>query len=150
VALHFFDDFGLNVAVRQSQLRQSVQGADALNSPLYGCPVYVNGACQGGQQIKFDNNIRPIDGTNVVPRMSTGAEISVLLPIVRAPFRIYYAYNPLRLLEQIRGQNLITRGMFPAGSAGDFSFAQSQQLYGSLYQLREPRKTFRFAVSTTF
>jgi outer membrane protein insertion porin family len=112
--------------------------------------VYVNGACQGGQQIKFDNNIRPIDGTNVVPRMSTGAEISVLLPIVRAPFRIYYAYNPLRLLEQIRGQNLITRGMFPAGSAGDFSFAQSQQLYGSLYQLREPRKTFRFAVSTTF
>jgi outer membrane protein insertion porin family len=150
VALHFFDDFGLNVAVRQSQLRQSVQGADALNSPLYGCPVYVNGACQGGQMIMFDNNIRPIDGTNVVPRMSTGAEISVLLPIVRAPFRIYYAYNPLRLLEQIRGQNLITRGMFPAGSAGDFSFAQSQELYGSLYQLREPRKTFRLAVSTTF
>jgi outer membrane protein insertion porin family len=40
--------------------------------------------------------------------------------------------------------------MFPAGGAGDFSYAQSQQFYGSLYQLREPRKTFRLAVSTTF
>ena len=85
-----------------------------------------------------------------MPRMSTGAEISVLLPIVRAPFRIYYAYNPLRLLQQFRGENLITRDMFPAGGAGDYSYAQSQQLYGSLYQLREPRKTFRLAVSTTF
>jgi outer membrane protein insertion porin family len=150
VSFKFFDDFGMTVAALQSQLKQSVEGADTLNSPLYGCPVYVNGACQGGQQIKFDNFIRPIAGTNTVPRMSTGAEISVLLPIVRAPFRIYYAYNPLRLLEQFRGQNLITRSMFPAGSAGDFSFAQSQELFGSLYQLREPRKTFRFAVSTTF
>ena len=150
VAFKFFDDFGMTVASRQSQLRQSVLGIDSLNAPLYGCPVYVNGSCQGGRKVQFDNLIRPIDGTNVVPRMSTGAEISVLLPIVRAPFRIYYAYNPLRLLEQVRGENLITRDMFPAGGAGDFSYAQSQQFYGSLYQLREPRKTLRLAVSTTF
>lgn len=150
VAFKFYDDFGLNVATRQSQLRESVLGIDTLNAPLYGCPVYVNGACQGGRQIHFDNQIRPIEGSNVVPRMSTGAELSVLLPIVRAPFRIYYAYNPLRLLEQVRGQNLITRDMFPAGGAGDYSYAQSQQFYGSLYQLREPRKTFRLSVGTTF
>jgi outer membrane protein insertion porin family len=40
--------------------------------------------------------------------------------------------------------------MFPAGGAGDYSYQQAQQAYGSLYQLREPRKTFRLAVSTSF
>jgi outer membrane protein insertion porin family len=150
VTFKLFDDFGMSVATRQSQLVESVLAIDQLNAPLYGCPVYVNGSCQGGHQIHFDDTIRPLEGTNAVPRMSVGGEVSVLLPIVRAPFRIYYAYNPLRLLEQIRSENLITRDMFPAGGAGDFSYAQSQQLYGSLFQLREPRKTFRLAVSTTF
>jgi outer membrane protein insertion porin family len=150
VTFKFFDDFGMSVATRQSQLVESVLAIDQLNAPLYGCPVYVSGSCQGGSRIQFDRSIRPLEGSNAVPRMSTGAEVSVLLPIVRAPFRIYYAYNPLRLLEQIRGENLITRDMFPAGGAGDFSYAQSQQFYGSLFQLREPRKTFRLAVSTTF
>ena len=150
VTFKLFDDFGMSVATRQSQLVESVLAIDQLNSPLYGCPVYVNGSCQGGSRIHFDDTIRPLEGSNAVPRMSVGGEVSVLLPIVRAPFRIYYAYNPLRLLEQIRSENLITRDMFPAGGAGDFSYAQSQQLYGSLFQLREPRKTFRLAVSTTF
>ena len=150
VMFKLFDDFGMTVATRQSQLLESVLAIDQLNAPLYGCPVYVNGSCQGGRRVTFPREIRPIEGTNTVPRMSTGGEISVMLPIVRAPFRIYYAYNPLRLLEQVRGENLITRDMFPAGGAGDYSYAQSQQLYGSLYQLREPRKTFRLAVSTTF
>jgi outer membrane protein insertion porin family len=150
VMFKLFDDFGMSVATRQSQLLESVLAIDQLNAPLYGCPVYVNGSCQGGRRITFPREIRTIEGTNTVPRMSTGGEISVMLPIVRAPFRIYYAYNPLRLLEQVRGENLITRDMFPAGGAGDYSYAQSQQFYGSLYQLREPRKTFRLAVSTTF
>jgi hypothetical protein len=44
----------------------------------------------------------------------------------------------------------ITRGMFPAGGAGDFSFQQALATYGTDYKLLEPRKTFRFTVSTTF
>ena len=149
-ALEFFDDFGMNMALNEGQLKQSPQGFDSLNSPLYGCPNYVNGACVGGQQIQFDRFIRPISGTNYVPRMSLGAQISVMMPIINAPFRIYYAYNPLRLFDTFNGKNLITRSMFPAGGAGDYSYAQSQQLYGSLYDLREPDKTFRLTVSTTF
>ena len=54
------------------------------------------------------------------------------------------------LFDSFNGQNLITRSMFPAGGAGDYSYAQATQLYGSLYQLREPNKTFRLTVSTTF
>jgi outer membrane protein insertion porin family len=82
--------------------------------------------------------------------MSLGGELQVILPIVNAPFRIYYAYNPLRLYRQVPGQTLITRSMFPAGGAGDYSYAESLQLYGPYYQMREPRKTFRLTVSTTF
>jgi outer membrane protein insertion porin family len=150
VTFAIFDDFGLNPAIRQSQLRQSPEGADQLNSPLYGCTAFFNGACQGGQPIHFINVIRPIPGTNWVPRMSTGAEIDVLLPIVNAPFRLFYAYNPVRLNEQVQGESLITRSMFPAGGAGDYTYAQAIQSYNSLLQFREPRKTFRLTVSTTF
>jgi outer membrane protein insertion porin family len=149
-ALELFNDFGINVALDKNQLRQSPEGIATLDSPLYGCRTYVNGACQGGIKVNFDNNVRPIFGTNFVPRDSIGAQISVLLPIVNAPFRIYYAYNPLRLSKDIPGQNLITRELFPQGSAGDFTYAQATQLYGSLYQLREPAKTFRLTVGTTF
>jgi outer membrane protein insertion porin family len=150
VAFNIFNDFGMNMAVDRQQLRESPEGIDALNSPLYGCPNYVNGTCQGGQQIKFDNIIEPIHGTNYVPRDSVGAELDVMMPIINAPVRVYYAINPLKLYDSITRPDLITRSMFPAGGAGDFSYAQANEVYNGLYILREPSKTFRLTVSTTF
>jgi outer membrane protein insertion porin family len=150
VQFEIFDDFDINSVVRASQLRQSVEGADQLNSPLYGCTAYFNGACQGGQSIQFINVIRPIAGTNVIPRMSVGGEISAMLPIVNAPMRLYYAYNTNRLYENVQGESLITRSMFPAGGAGDYTYDQAISAYDSLLHFREPRKTFRLSVSTTF
>jgi outer membrane protein insertion porin family len=150
VTFALFNDFGIDSAANKNQLKQSPEGAASLDAPLYGCPVYNNGACEGGVQIHFNQYIRPLPDTNFVPRMSTGAELQVVLPIVNAPFRIYYAFNPLRLERIAQGENLITREMFPPGGAGDYSYAQAIQLYGSNYQLREPRKTFRLTVSTTF
>jgi len=150
VQFEIFDDFDITSVVRGSQLRQSVEGADLLNSPLYGCTAYFNGACQGGQAIQFINRIRPIAGTNVVPRMSVGGEISAMLPIVNAPMRLYYAYNTNRLYENVQGESLITRSMFPAGGAGDYTYQEAITAYDSLLHFREPRKTFRLSVSTTF
>ena len=150
VQFAIFDDFDITAVVRQSQLRQSVEGADQLNSPLYGCTAYFNGSCQGGQAIKFINLIRPIAGTNLVPRMSIGGELSAMLPIVNAPFRLYYAFNTNRLLENVQGESLITRSMFPSGGAGDYTYAEAISAYDSLLHFREPRKTFRLSVSTTF
>ncbi|MGA2217035.1 MAG: outer membrane protein assembly factor BamA [Terracidiphilus sp.] len=166
VTFSFFDDFGVDVALNKGQLKQSPEGFASLTAPLYGCPVYNNGSCQGGipgSMVGFQPNIRPISGTNFVPRMSTGAELSVIMPIINAPFRLYYAYNPLRLYERpfcndvTLGQNkascsaeLITRSMFPPGGAGDYTYAEAIEGYGAVYQLREPRKTFRLTVSTTF
>jgi outer membrane protein insertion porin family len=162
----FFDDFGIDSATNHNQLKQSPEGFASLVAPLYGCPVYNNGSCQGGipgSQVGFRQNIRPVSGTNFVPRMSTGAELSVLMPIINAPFRLYYAYNPLRLYERpycndvILGTKqyscaaeLITRDMFPPGGAGDYTYTEAIQAYGSQYIFREPRKTFRLTISTTF
>jgi hypothetical protein len=42
----------------------------------------------------------------------------------------------------------VTREMFPAGAAGDFTFQRA--VGAQSYTLREPRKTFRFSVATTF
>ncbi len=103
-----------------------------------------------GQNIPFSGDLKTIPGTNYVPRMSTGLELQVMLPIVQAPFRIYYAYNPLILNTNVNASNLITRSMFPAGGAGDFSFQNAIAAFGPNFQLKEPRKTFRFTISTTF
>ena len=166
VTFSFFDDFGLDVATNRGQLMQSPEGFASLTAPLYGCPVYNNGSCQGGipgSQVGFQKDIRPIAGTNFVPRMSVGGELGVIMPVVNAPFRLYYAYNPLRLYErpycndvtlggkvQSCSAELITRDMFPPGGAGDYTWQEAVQAYGAQNLFREPRKTFRLTVSTTF
>ena len=166
VMISFFDDFGIDTALNKGQLKQSPEGFASLTAPLYGCPVFNNGSCQGGipgSQVGFQPNIRPITGTNFVPRMSLGSELSVIMPVINAPFRLYYAYNPLRLYERpycndvTLGENkqscsaeLITRDLFPPGGAGDYTYQEAITGYGSRYLFREPRKTFRLTVSTTF
>jgi outer membrane protein insertion porin family len=166
VTFSFFDDFGIDTALNKGQLKQSPQGFDSLLAPLYGCQTINNGTCVSdihGSDVGFQRNIRPISGTNFVPRMSTGAELSVIMPVINAPFRFYFAYNPLRLDESpfcntvnIAGNKascsaqLITRDLFPPGGAGDYTYQEALQAYGARDIFREPRKTFRLTVSTTF
>ena len=157
VTFAFFTDFGLTGNVEASQLRESVLGQSILNAPAYGCPQFVNGSCTGGQQVTFPLRLQTVPGTNFVPRMSNGAELQVILPIVNAPFRIFYAYNPLRLYRDLPQRLTVSpqefQSFFPFASApyaADFTYQQALQFYGADYILREPRKTFRFTVSTTF
>jgi len=173
VTFSFFTDFGIDTALNKGQLKQSIQGFNSLTAPLYGCPVFNNGACEGGipgTKVGFQRNIRPISGTNFVPRMSTGAELAVIMPVVNAPFRFFFAYNPLRLNEspycnlglgknkQSCSAQLITPAMFPNASsdcssptnAGTYTYCEVIQAYGARDIFREPRKTFRLTVSTTF
>ena len=161
VSFAFFTDFNLIGNLQASQLRQNVTGQAQITSPLYGCAEVQNGACVGGQKVNFPYFLRTAPGTNFVPRMSNGAELQVVLPIVNAPFRIFYAYNPLRLYRDLpptlgtpvgctSTPEACFRQFFPQTSAGDFSYAQALQYYDANYTLREPRKTFRLSVSTTF
>jgi outer membrane protein insertion porin family len=156
VTFAFFTDFGLTGNTQHGQLLQSAAGTSVLASPLYGCPTFVNGACYGGVKVPaFGQRILDtVPGTDWVSRLSTGAEIQVVMPIINAPFRLYYAYNPLRLYKDLPQQLALDpatfRGLFPNSGAGLYSYQEALALYGSSYQLREPRKTFRLTVSTTF
>ena len=167
VSFDFFTDFGMTFNAQPTQLRQSVLGISALNAPLYGCPQLINGNCIGGTQVNFPLYLKTVPGTNYVPRMSNGVELAFVLPIVNAPFRIFYAYNPLRLYKSLPQEFVVPndicptsqpncpnfKGLFPfqsAPGAAAFSYQEAVQLYGADYVLREPRKTFRFTVATTF
>ncbi len=160
VTFAFFTDFGMNMDLKSDQLRQSTAGQSLISGAQYGCPTIINGACFGGSSVQFPNPLTVVPGTNYQPRMSNGAELQVILPIVNAPFRIFYAYNSLRLYEDVPQKlavpnsgpdNVNTfKGYFPNSGAGQFSYQQALQFYGADYILREPRKTFRLTVSTTF
>ena len=104
--------------------------SDALNSTIFGCP-YLNSRLhlRGRCTFRSASNLKPISGTNYQPRMSTGLELQVIMPVVNAPFRFYYAYNPLRLDETVHSPNPDYPLMFPAGAAGDYTYAQAISLY---------------------
>ena len=148
-----FMDIGIDPVIRKSQLKITNQQFSSLQNTLFGCPNLDIGLnCVNQTGVPFSQTLTPAPGTNWVPRMSTGIEFKILLPIVHAPFRVYYAYNPLRMntISQPPTQDQITRSMFPAGGAGDFTYQQAISTFSPPFMLREPRKTFRFTVATTF
>jgi len=103
----------------------------------------------------------PIEsGTNFRFRGSAGIEFVVRLPIVQAPFRIYYAYNVHRLHQTIVAQSpFIEKNEIDFLRANldptVFKFQVEPQINliqnnpGSLNYF-EPATTFRFTVSRTF
>ena len=90
----------------------------------------VNGACYGGKRSRFQTRCSIVPGTNFVPRMSNGVELQVILPIVNAPFRIFYAYNPMRLYKDVPQQLAVPnsgpgntfQSYFPNSGAGQFTY----------------------------
>jgi outer membrane protein insertion porin family len=162
VAIAPFVDMGTDPILRTSQLQTNIVQYDTLINTLFGCPQLNSAyACVGGQKIGgISQDLKPVPGTNWVLRMSTGLELQMMLPVVNAPFRIYYAYNAMRLDTSATPPIPITRAMFPcpvqgdptctAYNAGNYTYDLTKATLGSAYTLREPRKTFRFTVATTF
>ena len=152
VGMTLFTDVGTTGILNRGALKLDPTGVSYINQNF---PL-----ANQGQQLQ----IAP--GTNFYPRMSTGIEFNVNLPIVQAPFRIYWAYNPLRIHETI---------IAPFDKVNLVNLAQTCQALGLLdplhpsqcdpsimYQIQpvlqnpgrlnyfEPRSTFRFTVSRTF
>ena len=153
VAIAPFLDAGMNSIVRPSQLQIASQQYEQLISTPFGCAQLDAGYnCLGGKLLNPPPSqyLQVLSSTNWRPRASTGLELQMFLPVVNAPFRIYWAYNPLRLDEQVSPAIPITRSMFPAGAAGDYTYHLALNTYSPQFRLREPRKTFRFTVATTF
>ncbi|HEY1731116.1 MAG TPA: outer membrane protein assembly factor BamA [Terriglobales bacterium] len=151
VTLAPFIDTGWDFVSQESQLAIASEQVQVLNSTAFGCPTLTSTfTCVGGIHIPYGANLPIVPGTNYQTRMSTGLELQVILPVVNAPFRVYWAYNPMRINETVNSPNPITRSMFPAGAAGDYTYAQTISIYQPKYYLAEPLKTFRFTVATTF
>src|SRR5579871_5664046 len=81
VTLALFGDAGLNRILRPNELKMVQSQVDNLNLQF--------------PQAAFDGKVKIAPGTQGL-RTSTGLEIQVLLPIVQAPFRVYWAYNPTK------------------------------------------------------
>lgn len=155
VAIAPFVDIGTDPVLRTSQLQINPVQYQSLVSTLFGCPSLSTAySCQGGQTItNIPPDLRPVPGTNWVPRMSTGLELQTMLPVVNAPFRIYYAYNPLRLDGSATPPIQITPSMFPFTlypGAATYTYNYTRSTLVAPFRLLEPRKTFRFTVATTF
>jgi outer membrane protein insertion porin family len=72
-------------------------------------------------------SVRFLSGTNSMFRASTGVELQVIMPVINAPFRLIFAYNPMR----------IDRNFFGVAN-------------GLPFQLRDKLKDFKFTVGRTF
>jgi len=153
VAIVPFVDAGIDPIIRRSQLQIAQLQYDQVVSTPFGCPQLDAGFnCVGGSVLnpRPSNELQVLGFTNWQTRMSTGLELQMFLPVINAPFRIYWAYNPMRLDQEAVPPIPVTRSMFPAGAAGDYTFKQAVNVYSPTFLLREPRKTFRFTVATTF
>jgi outer membrane protein insertion porin family len=158
VAMSLFNDIGTVGVLRKGGLLLAQSGVDNINNffPL---------ANQHAQ-------LQIAPGTNFKLRDSAGIEFIVNLPIVQAPFRIYYAYNPLRIHQtlyapnaQINGRNLalqcqaagMTNPLFPfdpntwqTSCSPAVVTAVTPMFAPSGLNYFEPKTTFRFTVSRTF
>jgi len=93
----------------------------------------------------FTNRVLIAPGTQKM-RSSTGLELQVLLPMVNAPFRVYWAYNPTRVHQYIQQPIVADRSLFP----NEATFIYSVAAFGQAYQLYEKKTTFRFTIGRTF
>jgi outer membrane protein insertion porin family len=136
VTLAYFIDIGSTFILRPGQLAFT---PTALNSIEQEFPYFFNGSPP--------KNLRPVGRDNFFPRSSTGLEVDVVLPVVNAPFRIYYAYDWLRLnnVKVTPPQVLPPASLFP-----------NQYTYNDVFQyfapipLREQRALLGFSVARQF
>jgi outer membrane protein insertion porin family len=131
VTLAYFFDAGDNRILRMSQLQVVPERIAQLNQEF--------------PTADFSNRVLIAPGTQEL-RTSTGLEIQVILPVVRAPFRVYFAYNPTTVREYLQPPIVADRSMFP----NQATFNNAVQSYGEAYPFFEKRDMFRFTVGRTF
>jgi outer membrane protein insertion porin family len=165
VGLALFNDIGITGALRKSQLDLDPEAVASLQQQ-YPNPDFPN--------LQIGSKLPIAAGTNFRPHTSAGVEIDVQLPIIQAPFRIYYAYNYLRLTHTIQPPG----GLFKNQTIGDGAWYLSPAVRESLIEsgvygtqvvpalqtfleqvqstqtippgLLEPKSTLRFTVGRTF
>jgi outer membrane protein insertion porin family len=131
VTLAAFFDVGMNRLLNTSQLKLNADRIVTLNSEF--------------PEASFSDKAVIAPGTQKI-RASTGLELQVLMPVVNAPFRIYWAYNPWILQENLQTPIVADRSFFP----NQASFVNALSQVGQVLQYQERRSLFRFSVGRTF
>jgi outer membrane protein insertion porin family len=131
VTLAPFFDAGLNKIAFANQLKVNPGQISNLNSQF--------------PEAAFGDRVSIAPGTQRL-RMSTGLEIQVVLPIVQAPFRIYYSYNPIVLRQYLQPPIVADRSMFP----NQTTFVNAINTYSPAYPDYEQHGVFRFTIGRTF
>jgi len=162
VTLSLFHDLGANGILRRSQLQLDPSAIASLRQQ-YPNPDF---PCQpvGTPCVNIPNNLPIASGTNFRPHTSAGVEVDIQIPIIQAPFRIYWAYNYLRFDQTItpplgayfvppaerdalRQMGVYDTQIVPSLQSFLDQVRSSQTIPPGLF---EPRTTLRFAVSRTF
>ncbi|HYP12763.1 MAG TPA: BamA/TamA family outer membrane protein, partial [Bryobacteraceae bacterium] len=131
VILAAFFDAGMNKITRPSQIRLREDRVSALNSAFH--------------QANFNERAYIVPGMQGI-RTSTGLELQVIMPVVNAPFRLYWAYNPNTASTIIQPPIVTDRSLFP----NQATFLNSVATWGSPTPFVEKRSTFRFSIGRTF
>ncbi|MCS7025510.1 MAG: outer membrane protein assembly factor BamA [Bryobacteraceae bacterium] len=131
VVLAAFFDAGLNKISRPGQLALNPGRLAELNSAF--------------PQANFDANA-VINRATTKMRTSTGLELQIMMPVVNAPFRLYWAYNPTLFQDFLVPPVVVDRSYFPNNA----SFVNSVSIIGQPSPFFERRRTFRFTISRTF
>ena len=131
VTLAPFFDAGVDKILRANQLTVVSSRVNDLNTQF--------------PQAGFDGLVKVAAGTQK-PRASTGLELQVMLPVVNAPFRLYFAYNPSVVRQYLQPPIVADRSSFPNNA----TFLQSIATFGQAYPFFEKRTMFRFTIGRTF
>ena len=131
VVLAPFFDAGVDKILRSGQLTLDPSHVSDLNTQF--------------PQAGFSGKVYIAPGTQKA-RASTGIELQVMLPVVNAPFRLYFAYNPSTVREYLQPPIVADRASFPNNA----TFLNSIATYGQAYPFFEKRTMFRFTIGRTF
>jgi outer membrane protein insertion porin family len=131
VTAALFLDAGDNRILIPSQLKMNPGQVSLLNSEF--------------PQAAFTGKVIIAPGTQDI-RMSTGLEIQVVLPVVQAPFRVYWAYNPLRVDQNLQPPVVADRSFFPNNT----TFLNYLNSFGQAYPFFEQASRFQFTIGRTF
>ena len=132
VTLAYFVDLGTAFIWRSSQLKLTPGSLDQITTAFPTFPV--------------PSELKPVAATNFAPRGSTGIDVQVILPIVNAPFHIFWGYNFLRMNNIITPpQTYPDRSLFP----NDATYNDTLK-YFAPFLLQDRRSRIGFTVVRTF
>ncbi|MDQ2843353.1 MAG: outer membrane protein assembly factor BamA [Acidobacteriota bacterium] len=80
------------------------------------------------------------------PRVSVGLELQVLMPVVNAPFRLFWAYNLSYVNTNLQPPIVADRSFFPNNA----TYQNALQSLGYAIPWDERRSIFRFSIGRTF